>query len=363
MREVLLFLIHLLRTLTRLLGPSGTRAVVAATLLVKHQLVILNHSRRRAPNLTPLDRIAIGLCTLSINPSRIRKVAATLKPATLLSFHQALKAPKYSRLFSSQRPGRPGPKGASKELIDAIVEMNRRNSRYGCPRIAQQLSKAFGLAIDRDVIWRILAKYYKPGPDPDGGSSWLTFIGHEEDSLWSVNLFRCESITVKPHWALVVMDQFTRRIVGFGVHAGDVDGIALCRMFNKVVARMGVPKYLSSDNDPLFTYDRWLANLRILEIDELKAVPYTPNSHPFVEWLIGSLRRELLDQIFFWNAVDLERKLANFRRYFNHSRTHATLDGKTPAEVTDDVVAHPATLCNYTWAKHCGGLFELPMAA
>ncbi|MCH7633641.1 MAG: transposase, partial [Proteobacteria bacterium] len=99
----------------------------------------------------------------------------------------------------------------------------------------------------------------------------------------------------------------------------------------KAVARTGVPKYLSSDNDPLFTYHRWLANLRILEIDELKTVPYTPISHPFVERLIGSLRRELLDQVFFWNTVDLERKLRSFQLYFNHSRTHASLDGDTPA--------------------------------
>lgn len=67
---------------------------------------------------------------------------------------------------------------------------------------------------------------------------------------------------------------------------------------------MRVPTTLSSDNDPLFTYHRWLANLRILEIDELKTVPYTPISHPFVEQLIGSVRRELLDQVFFWNRVD-----------------------------------------------------------
>ncbi len=57
-------------------------------------------------------------------------------------------------------------------------------------------------------------------------------------------------------------------------------------MFNTAIARMGVPKHLSSDNDPLFTYHRWLANLRILEIDEVKTVPYTPISHPFVERLI-----------------------------------------------------------------------------
>jgi len=90
-------------------------------------------------------------------------------------------------------------------------------------------------------------------------------------------------------------------------------------MFNKAIARTDVPIYLSSDNDPLFTYHRRLANLRILEIDELKTVPYTPIFHPFVERLIGSLRRELLDQVFFWNTVDLERKLRSFQLYFNHS--------------------------------------------
>jgi hypothetical protein len=80
------------------------RAVGAETLLIKHQLLILNRTRRRAPNHTTLDRVVMGLCTLFVSPNRVRKVAAALKPATLLSFHQALKALKYCRLFSSQRP-------------------------------------------------------------------------------------------------------------------------------------------------------------------------------------------------------------------------------------------------------------------
>ena len=79
------------------------------------------------------------------------------------------------------------------------------------------------------------------------------------------------------------MDQFTRRLIGFGVHAGDVDGVALCRMFNRVISGQKPPSYLSSDHDPLFEYHRWQANLRILEIAPIKTVPYTPISHPFVE--------------------------------------------------------------------------------
>ena len=102
------------------------------------------------------------------------------------------------------------------------------------------------------------------------------------------------------------MDQFTRRIIGFGVHDGDINGMALCRMFNSAISVEGLPKYLSSDNDPLFQYYPWQANLRILDIQEIKTLPHVPLSHPFVERLIGTIRRELLDQTLFWNANDLD---------------------------------------------------------
>ena len=363
MRDLLSLLLHLLTTLAILLGRGGTRAVIAEMLLVKHQLVVLNRSRRRAPNLTALDRAGMGLSTLFINPSRMHKLAIVLKPATLLGFHQALKTRKYRRLFSSQKKGKPGPRGPSQELIEAIVEMKRRNPRYGCPRIAQQIANAFGVEIDKDVVRRVLAKHYRPEPWPGGGPSWLTFIGHMKDSLWSVDLFRCESILLRTHWVLVVMDQYTRRIVGFAVQAGDLNGMALCRMFNEAISGKGAPKYLSTDNDPLFTFHRWGATLRILEIEELKTIPYTPISHPFVERLIGTIRRELLDQVFFWNAVDLERKLLTYQGYYNHSRTHASLNGNTPARKSGNVIKQPAALGKFTWKKHCGGLYELPLTA
>src|SRR3989454_8655472 len=74
---------------------------------------------------------------------------------------------------------------------------------------------------------------------------------------------------------------------------------------------------------------RWTANLRILEIDEINTVSNAPLSHPFVERLIGTMRREFLDQVLFWNACDLERKLADFQAYYNGARCHASLEGHT----------------------------------
>ena len=78
---------------------------------------------------------------------------------------------------------------------------------------------------------------------------------------------------------MVVMDVFTRRIIGFGVAPADLEGPAVCRMFNRAIARQKAPKYLSSDNDPLFRFHRWRANLRVLEVNEVKAIPCAPRSH------------------------------------------------------------------------------------
>lgn len=362
MKDLLVLLTHLLTTTVKLLGPGGARAVVADSLLMKQQLLVINRSRRRAPNLSALDRFLFGFWSLFLNPRRIQRAAVIIRPSTLLKFHDLLIKRKYRLLYSSGRKGKPGPKGPSPELIQAIVELKQRNPRFGCLRIAQQINKAFGVDINKDLVRRVLAKHYRTKPD-DNGPSWLTFIGHAKDSLWSIDLFRCESILLNTHWVLVVMDQFTRRIIGFGVHAGDVDGAALCRMFNTAISTQSIPHYLSSDHDPLFRYQRWQANLRILEIKEIKSIPYTPVSHPFVERLIGTIRREYLDCVFFWNAQDLERKLGTFLQYYNHTRAHQSLDGNAPAEVSGEHQPPTAKLSNYSWISHCNGLFQTPIAA
>jgi len=272
MRDFFTLVAYFVATLARILGPGGARSVVAESLLIRHQLLIVKRSRQRAPNRRTGDRIMMSLLALLMRPARLAKSAIIVRPATILRFHQALKNRKYRLLFSPKSRGKPGPKGPSKELIVAIVETKQRNPKWGCPRIAQQLSLAFDIEIDKDVVRRVLAKHYRPDPC-NRGPSWLSFIGHTKDRLWSVDMFRYESATLNSHWILVVMDQFTRRIIGFGIQRGDVDGQALCRMFNKSISAQPRPKYLSSDNDPLFNYHQWQDNLRILEIDEIKTMP------------------------------------------------------------------------------------------
>ena len=104
------------------------------------------------------------------------------------------------------------------------------------------------------------------------------------------------------------------------------------------------------------------ANLRVLEVTEIKTVPYVPVSHPFIERLIGTIRRECLDRTLFWTARDLEAKLLDFQRYFNEHRTHSGLNGRTP-ETNTDGHPLPAGLGSYEWKQHCRGLYQTPMAA
>ncbi len=111
---------------------------------------------------------------------------------------------KYRLLFTPKRRGKPGPQGPAPALIAVIVEMKRRNPRFGCRRIAQQISFTFGVDADKDVVRRVLAKYYRPDPG-DYGPSRLTFLGHSKDSLWSIDLFRCESMIFRTYWVMVVM--------------------------------------------------------------------------------------------------------------------------------------------------------------
>ena len=114
MRDFLILFVHLIVTVARLAGPGGLRSVIAESVIVRHQLLILNRGRKRAPNLRTADRILAGLCTLFIRPARVLRSAIVLKPSTLLHPHSLPSKRKYRILFSPKRQHRPGPRDRTK---------------------------------------------------------------------------------------------------------------------------------------------------------------------------------------------------------------------------------------------------------
>ena len=159
MKTLALLVIHVLTTLAQRAGPGGAKAIIAESVLLKHQQLIARRTAEKTPKLTTSDRFLCGFLTLFMRPGRIRKAGVILKPATLTKFRRALSSRNYHRLFSSQKHRKPGPKGPSDALVLVIVELKRRNARFGCPRIAQQINKAFGVNIDKGCLetsWKII---------------------------------------------------------------------------------------------------------------------------------------------------------------------------------------------------------------
>jgi len=170
MKTLALLVIHVLTMAAQRVGPGGVKAIIAESVLLKHQRLIARRPVGKMLRLTTSDRFLCGFLILFMHPGRIQKVAVVLKPATLTKFRRVLLSSNYYRLFSSLKNRKPGPKGPSDDLVRIIVELKQRNTQFGCPRIAQQINKAFGVNIDKDVVRRVLAKHYHPKPYDSGPS-------------------------------------------------------------------------------------------------------------------------------------------------------------------------------------------------
>jgi transposase InsO family protein len=236
MRTLLFFIVHLVLTLVKRSLPGGTRIIVAENLTIKLQLIVAKRKHRRCPALSPMQRLLFGFLSTMMSSRRLARTAVVISPATILKFHKALVRRKYRRIFSNKSSTRqkPGPKGPTPEVIKLILDIKSKNPTFGCPKIADMVNNIFELYIEKDVVRRVFLKHFRPDPNSNCPSS-LAFIGHTKDSLWSLDLFRCESISLQTHWVLVVLDQYTRRIVGFAVHQGDVNGFVLRCMFAHII--------------------------------------------------------------------------------------------------------------------------------
>ncbi|MDH3980094.1 MAG: hypothetical protein OEU91_06230 [Gammaproteobacteria bacterium] len=91
MKDLLILLAHLQTTIAQLLWPGGAKTIVADSLLMKQQLLIVNRGRQRAPNLTALDRFLLGFWSLFLIPRHVQRAAVIIRPSTLLKFHHLLK--------------------------------------------------------------------------------------------------------------------------------------------------------------------------------------------------------------------------------------------------------------------------------
>ena len=98
----------------------------------------------------------------------------------------------------------------------------------------------------------------------------------------------------------------------------------------------------------------------MLEVEEIKTIPGTPRSHSLVKRLIGTIRRACLDRSWFWSQGELERKLEDYKTFYNQYRCHTGLAGQTPAQRGGEPAPLFARLDSYRWRQHCNALFFRP---
>ena len=177
MCHLIVLLVHLITTVLKLIRPGGVRAVVAESILAEHQLLILNRSLRRSPNLLVLDRIIAGFCSLWIKPRRFCRVAIAFKPSTLLNFHRVLVQRKYRLLFSPKQKTKPGPKGPTADLIRAVVEMKQRNPTWVARESPSRSNWHSGPVLIRmwpDGFWFCITGPSRIVAVPPGSRFWVT---------------------------------------------------------------------------------------------------------------------------------------------------------------------------------------------
>lgn len=362
MKTLFALITHLLTTLVRFAQPGGVRAVAAESLALAHQLLVLPRRRKRAhPSDTVGSSVLRSMLDLAIAESPQKGFNCPMA-FDLPAFSRSLGLMRIPTPLFLQTTSKAGAKGSVRATHHRCGAVKCRNPKFGCLKIAQQISYAFGVEVNKDVVRRILQRHYAAAPNGNG-PSWLTAIAHAKDNLWSLDLFRCESIVLQSYGVMVIIDVFSRRFIGFVIERGDIDGSAVCRMFSCAISRQGQPKYLSTDHDPLFRFHRRLATLRVLEIEEVKSVPRVPRSHPFVERMIRTIREELLDQVLFCNQLALGRKLSAFRVYYNRFRVHCGSDGVAPVEERRQGYRPTLAWNEFRWMCHCHALFQLPSAA
>jgi putative transposase len=351
MKTLTLLVIHVLTTLAKRAGPGGAKAIIAESVLLKHQQLIAHRSTGITPRLTTLDRFLCGLLTLFMRPGRIRKAAVILKPATLTKFRRALLSRNYHRLFSSQKNRKPGPKGPSDDLVRVIVELKQRNTQFGCPRIAQQINKSFGVNIDKDVVRRVLAKHYRSAPY-DGGLSWLTFLRHTRDSLFSIALFRRKSIHKISSTPLAI-SQYTRRLIGYGISVCHLNQTVIFSLFDDAMPMFDASRSLRSIHDQSFSHHR--CRRKLFGLAGTGTVTILPRSPPVAARRIRTRRHKHKhhDSRSNYGSIDLEvahRALNNSCHLF---LIPSPLDEKRSTRINIATATSQAECENFTREKYC----------
>ena len=277
--------------------------------IYRRNLGILNH-----------HRIPFPACIRSLKSSRTaRHTLVIVRPETVIGWHR-----KGFRLFWTwkSRRGKPGRPPVSREIRYLVRRMSRENTRWGAPRIHGELLK-LGFSISQATVSKYMVRY----PSPPS-QSWRTFLTNHADCLASIDFFVVPTATFHLLFGFMVLHHERRQIVHFGVTANPTMAW-VAQQIREAFPWGTAPRYLIRDRDG--AYGQSLrSTVTAMGVEEVVTAPRSPWQNPYVERLIGSVRRECLDHSIILNERHLRRILGPYFDYYHGSRTHLSLGKDTP---------------------------------
>ena len=297
-------------------GVRTQRVLVLENLALRHQLAVLHRTAPR-PRLRPSDRLFWVL--LARLWRGWAEAVAIVQPATVIRWQRS-----GFRLFwtwKSRRHG-PGRPAVAPEIRALIRRMAEANPLWGAPRIHGELHK-LGLEISQATVSKYLVRRRRPP-----SQTWRTFLANHVGSLVSVDFFTVPTVLFKVLFVFVVLAHDRRRVV----HVNVTDAPTAQWTAQQLVEAFPwdtVPRYLLRDRDAVYgvVFSR---RVHALGIQEVKIAPRSPWQNPYVERLIGTLRRECLDHGVVLNEAHLIRVLHAYLAYYHAARTHLSLDKDAP---------------------------------
>jgi transposase InsO family protein len=302
---VILFRVFLLR-----------RAALAAEILaLRHQLGVLQRSVKR-PRLRQRDRI------LWVWLSRIwtgwRTSLVIVKPDTVIKWHRdGFRL--YWRWKSRKKPGRPK---IDPDIRQLIRRMAQENPTWGAPRIESELA-----LLGHDVAESTVAKYMCRHRKPPS-QTWRTFLENHVGDIAAIDFFVVPTVRFQLLYGFVVLRHDRRLVAHFNVTAHPTarwTGQQVIEAFPFDES----PRFLIRDRDGIYGHD-FRERLKHMGIEEVVIAYRSPWQSPYVERLIGSIRRECLDRVIVFNAAHLIRILTAYFEYYHESRAHLSLDRNAP---------------------------------
>jgi transposase InsO family protein len=268
-------------------------------LALRHQIGVLQRSLKRRPKLTSMDRL------LWVSLSRIwrdwHSTLAIVKPQTVVAWHR-----RGFRLFWSWkvRRGQRGRPPIARETRDLIRRMCRENPTWGAPRVHGELLK-LGIDIGESSVTKYMLRCRKPP-----SQTWRTFLDNHLSQLVSIDFFTVPTIRFQVLYVFLVLAHDRRRILHFNVTSHPTAQWTGQQLRNAFPFEQ-FPRYLLRHRDAIFGQD-FRKQLPDMGIEEVLSTPRSPWQRAYIERVIGSIRRECLDQVIVFNEGSLRRILASY---------------------------------------------------